>query len=217
MVCAAFPMENKEQAGKIMSNQVIVISRQFGSGGRKIGKMLSDRLQIPYYDMALIEIASKRSEANYEDLLEVDEKKVSPKWYAFPVEVGMEYQLKKIPINEELFSLQAEIIKDLANQGPCIMIGRCADYILRENERMVSVFIHADMETKLESVCSHYNVGKEEGISLIKKTDKQRSAYYNYYTEYKWGDINNYDVVLNRTSIGVERCVQILEMLYHTL
>lgn len=200
-----------------MGNQVIVISRQFGSGGRKIGKLLSDKLKIPYYDMALIEEASKRSEVSYEELLEVDEKKVSPKWYAFPVEVGMEYQMKKTPINEELFSLQAEIIKDLANQGPCIMIGRGADYILRGNARMLSVFVHADMETKMDSVCSHYNVSREEGAAMIRRTDKQRSAYYNYYTEYRWGDIDNYDIVLNRTSLGVERCVQMLEMLYHTL
>lgn len=200
-----------------MSNQVIVISRQFGSGGRKIGKLLSDKLKIPYYDMALIEEASKRSEVSYEELLEVDEKKVSPKWYAFPVEVGMEYQMKKTPINEELFSLQAEIIKDLANQGPCIMIGRGADYILRGNARMLSVFVHADMKTKMDSVCSHYNVSREEGAAMIRRTDKQRSAYYNYYTEYRWGDIDNYDIVLNRTSLGVERCVQMLEMIYHTL
>ena len=128
--------------------QVIVISRQFGSGGRKIGRLLSDRLQIPYYDMALIEMAAKRSDSDYTALLEVDEKKVTRKWYEFSTEVGREYQMKRIPMNEELFTLQAEIIKDLAAQGPCIIIGRGADYILRENERMLSVFIHADTKTK---------------------------------------------------------------------
>lgn len=200
-----------------MSNQVIVISRQFGSGGRKIGKTLSDRLQIPYYDMALIEMASKRSEADYTSLLEVDEKKISRKWYAFPMEVGMEYQMKRVPMNEELFSLQAEIIKDLANQSPCILIGRGADYILRENERMLSVFIHADMETKIEVVRRHYNLSREDAAALIRKTDKQRSVYYNYYTEYKWGDMDNYDITLDRGRLGIEKCVDILEMLYQSL
>lgn len=200
-----------------MSNQVIVISRQFGSGGRKIGKTLSDRLQIPYYDMALIEMASERSQADYASLLEVDEKKVTQKWYSFPIETGMEYHMQKVPMNEELFSLQAEIIKDLANQGPCIIIGRGADYILRENERMLSVFIHADMETKLEIVCRHYNLSREEAAALIRKTDKQRSVYYNYYTEYKWGDIDNYDITLDRGRLGIEKCVDILEMVYHSL
>lgn len=200
-----------------MSNQVIVISRQFGSGGRKIGKILSDRLQIPYYDMALIEIASKRSEADYNSLLEVDEKRISRRWYSFPMEVGPGYQMKKIPMNEELFSLQAEIIKDLANQSPCIIIGRGADYILRGNERMLSVFIHADMEVKLEVVCRHYNLSREDAAALIRKTDKQRSAYYNYYTEYKWGDIDNYDISLDRGRIGIDKCVDILEMLYRSL
>ena len=111
-------------------------------------------------------------------------------------------------MNEELFSLQAEIIKDLANQGPCIIIGRGADYILRENERMLSVFIHADMETKLEIVCRHYNLSREEAAALIRKTDKQRSVYYNYYTEYKWGDIDNYDITLDRWRLGIEKCVE---------
>ena len=200
-----------------MSNQVIVISRQFGSGGRKIGKTLSDRLQIPYYDMALIEMASKRSEADYASLLEVDEKRINRKWYEFPMEIGMEYQMKKVPMNEELFSLQAEIIKDLANQSPCIIIGRGADYILRENKRMLSVFIHADMATKVEVVCRHYNLSKEEAVALIRKTDKQRSVYYNYYTEYKWGDMDNYDITLDRGRLGIEKCVDILEMIYHSL
>ena len=200
-----------------MDNQVIVISRQFGSGGRKIGKILSDRLQIPYYDMALIEIASKRSESDYASLLEVDEKKINRKWYEFSMEVGLEYRMKKIPMNEELFSLQAEIIKDLAAQSPCIIIGRGADYILRDNRRMLSVFIHADMETKLEGVRRHYNLSREEAAALIRRTDKQRSVYYNYYTEYKWGDIDTYDVALDRGRLGIEKCADILEMIYHAL
>lgn len=200
-----------------MSNQVIVIGRQFGSGGRKIGKTLSDRLHIPYYDMALIEMASERSEADYASLLEVDEKKIHWKWYEFPMEVGKEYQMKRVPMNEELFDLQAEIIKDLVKQSPCIIIGRGADYILRNNERLLSVFIHADMEIKTEVVCRHYNLSREEAFALIRKTDKQRSTYYNYYTEYKWGDINNYDITLDRGKLGIEKCVDILEMLYQTL
>ncbi len=200
-----------------MDNQVIVISRQFVSGGRKIGKILSDRLQIPYYDMALIEIASKRSESDYASLLEVDEKKINRKWYEFSMEVGLEYRMKKIPMNEELFSLQAEIIKDLAAQSPCIIIGRGADYILRDNRRMLSVFIHADMETKLEVVRRHYNLSREEAAALIRRTDKQRSVYYNYYTEYKWGDIDTYDVALDRGRLGIEKCADILEMIYHAL
>lgn len=200
-----------------MDNQVIVISRQFGSGGRKIEKILSDRLQIPYYDMALIEIASKRSESDYASLLEVDEKKINRKWYEFSMEVGLEYRMKKIPMNEELFSLQAEIIKDLAAQSPCIIIGRGADYILRDNRRMLSVFIHADMETKLEVVRRHYNLSREEAAALIRRTDKQRSVYYNYYTEYKWGDIDTYDVALDRGRLGIEKCADILEMIYHAL
>lgn len=200
-----------------MSNQVIVISRQFGSGGRKIGRLLSDRLHIPYYDMALIEMASKRSNSDYTALLEVDEKKVTRKWYEFSMEVGLEYQMKKIPMNEELFSLQAEIIKDLAAQSPCIMIGRGADYILRENDRMLSVFVHADMETKLEVVSRHYNLSREDAAALIRKTDKQRSVYYNYYTEYKWGEVDNYDITLDRGRFGIEKCVDILEMLYGSL
>ena len=125
--------------------------------------------------------------------------------------------MTRIPINEELFALQAEIIKDLVQQSPCIIIGRGADYILRNNKRLLSVFIHADMAVKVEVVCRHYNLSQEEALALIRKTDKQRSVYYNYYTDYKWGEVNNYDIALDRGKLGIEKCVDILEMLYQTL
>ena len=82
---------------------------------------------------------------------------------------------------------------------------------------MLSVFVHADMATKVEVVCRHYNLSKEEAVALIRKTDKQRSVYYNYYTEYKWGDMDNYDITLDRGRLGIEKCVDILEMIYHSL
>ena len=194
-----------------MDNQVIVISRQFGSGGRKIGKILSDRLQIPYYDMALIEIASKRSESDYASLLEVDEKKINRKWYEFSMEVGLEYRMKKIPMNEELFSLQAEIIKDLAAQSPCIIIGRGADYILRDNRRMLSVFIHADMEYKKKHCLERGQFSGEDAEDMIRRRDKLRADHYRYYTDEKWGASTNYHLCLDSSVFGIEKCVSIIE------
>ena len=119
-----------------MENKVIAISRQFGSGGRAIGKKVAEELDIPFYDLAIIEMAAERSGAAYEDLLEVDEKKVGTRWYQFTDENNAQYSLKKIPVNEELYRVQKEIIHDMAAKSPCVIIGRGADYILRNNDKI---------------------------------------------------------------------------------
>lgn len=200
-----------------MENKVIAISRQFGSGGRAIGKKVAEELDIPFYDLAIIEMAAERSGAAYEDLLEVDEKKVGTRWYQFTDENNAKYSLKRIPVNEELYRVQKEIIHDMAAKSPCVIIGRGADYILRNNDKLLSVFVIADKETKVENVTAHYNLDRESALELMKKTDKQRKNYYNAYTDYKWGDITNYNMVLDRSKFGIDGCVEILKAAYGAL
>ena len=196
-----------------MNHRVIAISRQFGSGGRAIGKKLSEELKIPFYDLAIIEAVSKRCGANYDDLLAVDEKKVNSgiKWYQFTDETDSHYSLKRIPVNEELYRIQKEIIHDMADKSSCVIIGRGADYILRNNPKLLSVFVIADRETKIENVTKHYNLDRESALKLINKTDRQRKSYYNAYTDFKWGDVTNYNMVLDRGKFGIDGCVQILK------
>lgn len=200
-----------------MENKVIAISRQFGSGGRAIGKKVAEELDIPFYDLAIIEMAAERSGAAYEDLLEVDEKKVGTRWYQFTDENNAKYSLKRIPVNEELYRVQKEIIHDMAAKSPCVIIGRGADYILRNNDKLLSVFVIADKKTKVENVTAHYNLDRESALELMKKTDKQRKNYYNAYTDYKWGDITNYNMVLDRSKFGIDGCVEILKAAYDAL
>ena len=149
--------------------------------------------------------------------VEVDEKKVGTRWYQFTDENNAKYSLKRIPVNEELYRVQKEIIHDMAAKSPCVIIGRGADYILRNNDKLLSVFVIADKETKVENVTAHYNLDRESALELMKKTDKQRKNYYNAYTDYKWGDITNYNMVLDRSKFGIDGCVEILKAAYDAL
>ena len=200
-----------------MSNKIIVISRQFGSGGREIGKKLAEKLGIDFFDLGIIEMAAKRSGSDYNELLEVDEKKVGTKWYSFTAEADAQYSLRKIPINENLFQIQKQIILDVAEKKSCVIIGRGADYILKDKDKMMSVFVYADRETKLESIMRHYGLERSNALALMKKTDKQRRQYYNAYTEYSWGNMENYDLAINRSKYGIEGAVDILEEAYRIL
>lgn len=147
----------------------------------------------------------------------MDEKKVGTRWYQFTDENNAKYSLKRIPVNEELYRVQKEIIHDMAAKSPCVIIGRGADYILRNNDKLLSVFVIADKETKVENVTAHYNLDRESALELMKKTDKQRKNYYNAYTDYKWGDITNYNMVLDRSKFGIDGCVEILKAAYDAL
>lgn len=178
---------------------------------------MAEELDIPFYDLAIIEMAAECSGAAYEDLLEVDEKKVGTRGYQFTDENNAQYSLKKIPVNEELYRVQKEIIHDMAAKSPCVIIGRGADYILRNNDKLLSVFVIADKETKEENVTAHYNLDRESALELMKKTDKQRKNYYNDYTDYKWGDITNYNMVLDSSKFGIDGCVEILKAAYGAL
>ncbi|WP_244834883.1 cytidylate kinase-like family protein [Clostridium sp. BJN0001] len=200
-----------------MNNKIVVISRQFGSGGRAIGKKLAEKLNIKFYDLAIIGMFAERSHVDYDTALEIDEKKIKQKWYFFPEEVDSKYNLSRIPVNDKLFQIQKEIIFDLARKSSCVIIGRGADYMLRESKNMISVFVHADRETKVKSVMKHYNLEREEALKLMKKTDSQRSRYYNSYTEYKWGNVDNYDLMINRGKFGIDGSSEILLSAYNEL
>ncbi len=200
-----------------MGRRVITIGRQYGSNGHDIAKKLSQRLGIHYYDKELIKIAGERQHISYEELLKVDEKRANPWRYPVEDEVQMERKFRFEPMNDVLFYTQAEIIKGLAEKEDCIIVGRCADDILKGTKGSRSVFIHAPFEKRVERIMERASIDEREAATLIKKIDKQRRYYYNYFTDKKWEDMTQYDICLDSGSIPEEQILDVLAALYESI
>ena len=201
-----------------MDNFVITIARQYGSGGRTIGEELAKKLGISYYDKDIIRMASEESGIHEELFGRVDEN-VSAKQKLF-AKTGI-YKGELIPpqskdftSDENLFNYQAKIIRELAGKESCVIIGRCADYVLREQPGVTSVFIYADMNDRIRRLMETRKITRDEAITLIKKTDKSRRNYYECYTGKRWGAGASYDVTLNSADLGLDTCVDLICHLY---
>lgn len=193
-------------------NVVITIARQYGSGGRTIGEMLSKDLGIPYYDKELLKFASEESGINESLFVKSDEKIKNNSLFRIAKNV---YQGELIPpesddftSNDNLFNYQAKIIKELANEESCVIIGRCADYVLKDYDNVLSVFIHAPEDFCIEQAAKKHSMGLKELDRFIAKTDKRRGDYYKYYTGREWTDARNYDLCLDSSKLGFECCVE---------
>ena len=200
-----------------MGRRVITIGRQYGSNGHDIAKKLSQRLGIHYYDKELIKIAGERQHISYEELLKVDEKRANPWRYPVEDEVQMDRKFRFEPMNDVLFYTQAEIIKGLAEKEDCIIVGRCADEILKGKKGCRSVFIHAPFEKRVERIMERASIDEREAAALIKKIDKQRRYYYNYFTDKKWEDMTQYDICLDSGSMPEEQILDVLAALYESI
>lgn len=195
---------------------IITISRQFGSGGREVGKKLAETLGIPFYDKELIEMAAKESGID-EELFEDEEYRTSRGFYllgAIGFTLGSPItSISEMSLNDRLFLVQSETIENLAEKGPCVIVGRCADYVLQEKYDTINVFIHANMKDRRERAIHSYEVDERNIEASMAKIDKRRANYYNYYTDRKWGAAENYDVVLNSSKFGIDGCVEIIKSL----
>ncbi len=197
-------------------NIIVTIARQCGSGGREVGEILSKKLGMIYHDKSLINLAAEKSGMSPEILKNADEKATPSFLYSIavgsigmvPFSHGMPYDT---PINDKLFVLQSEIIEEEANKYPCVFVGRCADFILRDHPKLVRVFIYASPEKRIERIAKTNEVEKGEAKSLMNKIDKKRANYYNYYTSQKWGRSENYDLMIDTTKIGTEGAAKIIE------
>ncbi len=194
---------------------VITIARQYGSDGKDVGEMLAKRLGIPYYDKALIAMAAKQSGLSEEVFADADEKATSSLLYsmvmgsyAFGARVP---GVNEMPINDKLFIIQSDIIKKAAAEGPCVVVGRCADYILREHENCLNVFIHADKAYRVKRAVELGDCDAKKAPDFVNNKDKQRANYYNFYSNKRWDDLQNYDIVLDTSRFTVEQCVDLLE------
>lgn len=191
-----------------MSDTIFTIGRQYGSGGRIIGKKLAEDLGIPFYDKELLTIAAKES-GFCEEIFEThDEKPTSSFLYSL---VMGGYGSDSMPLNHKLFLAQFETIKKIAKQGPCVIIGRCADYALEEMDNVVNVFVHADMEHRVKRVVEEYGEDPKKAEDIIAKTDKKRASYYNYYSDKKWGCADTYNLSIDSGKIGIDNAVELIK------
>lgn len=196
-----------------MESFIVTIARGFGSGGRTIGEMLAKKLGIEYYDKDLIRLASDASGIN-ESLFGQSDEKTKGGVFGKP---GV-YKGGLIPptgsgftSETNLFNYQAMVIKQLAERGSCVIVGRCADYVLRGNPRVVRVFIYADEESCIKNVAEVRGIyDRKEAVKTIAATDKERAAYYRAHTGSEWNDARNYDLCLNSGELGFEKCVELI-------
>lgn len=199
-----------------MSKRVITIARQYGSNGRNIAKKLSERLGIHYYDKELIALASERSDISYEELVKVDEKRANPWRYPVDEETQMENRFRFEPLNDVLFATQAKVIRELAEQEECIIVGRCANYILRDVPTCRSVYLHASIPYRIQTIMDRAAISEKDAKMLLKKMDKQRKYYYNCYTDNNWNDIQQYHLCIDAAA-DEEEILVILETLYRSI
>ncbi|MCH5304237.1 MAG: cytidylate kinase-like family protein [Ruminococcus sp.] len=192
---------------------IITIARQFGSGGRQIGEALSKRLDIKCYDRELISIAAKESGIDPEIFNSVDEKAANSLLYSLSMGLysfSTNYSSGQLPVNDRLYLLQHKIIKQLASQEPCIFVGRCADFVLKDRKDVINIFIYADKDYRIKRAIEKKGVNESKAEQTITKTDKSRANYYNFYSGKKWGLTENYDLCINRTKLTDEQVVDII-------
>ena len=193
---------------------IICIARQYGSGGRIIGEKLAHQLHVPFYDKELIKLAAKESGMSQEIFEEVDEKATNSLLYSLATGaymMGSRYSpMPEMSFNDKLFIMQSNIIQAAAQKGQCVIVGRCADYVLRDKFRCANIFIHTSLENRIKQIQERYSLDEKTAKEQITKIDKQRANYYNYYSDKKWGHIDGYHLVID-SCIGVDHCVDIIQ------
>ena len=209
------PNQQRKRGIRMTTNSVITIGRQFGSGGRQVGELLAKRLNIPYYDKQLLAEASKDSGICEEMFEDHDEKPTRS--LLFSLVTGMQVRgdagsmYMDMPLNHKIFLAQFDAIRRIASEGPCVIVGRCADYVLKDKKNAISVFIKADMASRMERAVQLYGVNPDKAEEAVRRADKQRASYYNYYATATWGDVNNYDLCVDTGKLGIEGTVELLE------
>ena len=201
-----------------MNNKYTInIGRQLGSGGREIGTKLARQLDIAFYDKELINIASQESGLCKEFFEKADEK-VSQSIFGglfgarFPFINDGSLSGNNCLSNDALFKIQSDVIRELAKQKSCLFVGRCADYILRENSRCVNIFISAPKEERIKRLCQNMAIDAEKAEELIEKTDRERASYYNYYSYKIWGAASTYHLCIDSSSLGIDETVEFIKL-----
>lgn len=187
---------------------VVTIGRQYGSGGKIIGEKLAKALGVPFYDKELLTEAARKSGICQEMFESNDEKPTSSLLYSL---VMGTYSGDSLPLNHKLFLAQFDAIRSLADKGSCVIIGRCADYALEDYKNVINVFIHAKMEDRIDRAVAQYGIDINKAEDIIVKTDKKRASYYNFYSSKKWGNVDNYDITVDSSVLGIDDTVKLLK------
>lgn len=192
---------------------VVTIARGFGSGGKTMGRMLSERLHIPYYDRDILSMASEKSGINEGLFGEVDER-LSKRHILRPGAYTPDELIKPdqggFTSDRNLFNYQAKVIRETAERESCVIVGRCADFILKDMRNVVRVYVHADEPFCIEKVLERYDVNEKEALEMIHRIDKERADYCRYFTGREWNNADNYDLCLNSSELGFQKCVDII-------
>lgn len=193
---------------------IVTIARQFGSDGRAVGKKVADLLGISFYDKELIAIAAKESGLS-ENLFEgIDEKPTNSLLYSLVMGIqsgrGTYYRYGDVLNSDGIFRIQSQVIQEIAEKESCVIVGRCSDYILREEKKLINVFLHAPEEKRIERIMEIYNIKEREAENMMRKTDKRRGGFYNFYTNQVWGQVDNYDIALDTSKIGLEHAAEMI-------
>ncbi len=194
-------------------NEIYTIGREFGSLGKDIGIELAKRLNINLYDKELLQKAAKDS-GFCEEILETnDEKPTRSFLYSIVMDTysgGMPTPFMDMPLNHKVFLAQFNTIKKIAEEESCVIVGRCADYALADNEKCLNIFVRSEMEDRIKRISKIYDLTENKAKDIIDKQDKQRASYYNYYSNKKWGDARSYDLCINTSQISVEDAVELI-------
>ena len=196
-------------------NTIITIGRQYGSGGKEIAGILSKELDIPFYDKDLITRAAKDSGFCEEMIQFHDERPTNSFLYNLVMDTySFGYNsatMMDMPISQRVFLAQFDAIKKIADEGPCVIVGRCADYALADYKNAVHIFIHADEASKIERLMKKYDLTEQKAREAMIKKDRQRQSYYNYYSSKKWGRADSYDLTLNSAKLGIDGTVELIK------
>ena len=183
-----------------MSFKIITISREFGSGGRFIGEQIAQKCGIEFYDKKIIEHVAKE--------LGISEQIVANQGEYAPADIT------GVSLSDQIFNIQQKLIKDIAQKEPCVIVGRCADYILSDRDDVLNVFIEANKPEKAARIKKLYHKSDDEVKKLLKDVDKKRSVNYRYFTDKEWGNRKNYDLVLNSSVLGYDKCIELIAAAY---
>lgn len=195
-----------------MQNYVISISREFGSGGRLVGKQLAARLGIPCYDRTIIQKTAEKSGLSPDFIARAEERARSRFHLSIsPIGIGTAALGQQgVPVSHQAFFAQADVIRELAEQGPCVIVGRCSDYVLGERPNCLKVFIHASLARRVERCVEEYHIPADDMERRVVQMDRGRANYYNYYTGHNWGEMRRYDLTINSDLTGIDGAVDLI-------
>lgn len=193
-----------------MEHKVITISRQYGSGGRIIAKKLSEELNIAFYDNELINLAAEKTGLSTECFKDAEQVSTGNLLFSLTSLTPM-MDNYGLPLNEKIFLVQSQVIKEVAEKSSCVIVGRCADYVLSDFPNCINIFIYAEIEDRVKRAVEEYGLESKHAEAAVLKTDKKRAGYYNYFAGKKWGKTQNYDLCINSSKMDIDDVVTVLK------